>query len=62
MKKGDLVKHRHGTLAGYGIVLYAPPGRGHTLPSRLKMMWYCEGYISFQKLDKKYIEVISESR
>ena len=62
MKVGDLVKHKHSTIAGYGIILTAPPvSRGHTFPTRLRILWYYRGNVSLHKLDRKWIEVISEA-
>ena len=62
MKVGDLVKHKHGTLAGYGVILIAPPvSRGNTFPTRLRILWHYHGDTSLQRIDRKYVEVISEA-
>ena len=64
MKVGDLVRHKHGTLSGYGLIVEAPVESGPYAgdPNRCMIMWHCSGHVAYQSLDQRYMEVISESR
>jgi len=56
MKVSDLVKHKWGTLAGYGIIV-----EWHsTFEPRAYIMWNCHGNITMQNVATKFLEVISE--
>ena len=57
MKKGDLVKHQHGTLPGTGIVLEVRPIAGFA-----RVMWTAFGNTMLQEVSTLYLEVISEGR
>ena len=63
MKVGDLVKHKRGTLAGYGIVLRLTDGVDENSKTRrIDALWYCHGNTTFQSVAAMYLEVKSESR
>ena len=60
MQVGDIVKHKYGTLQGWGVILKLidlGPSRGwaHTT-------WTAHGQSKVHELASKYLEVISESR
>ena len=55
MKVGDLVKHRHGTLHGEGIILEWLT----SFEPRAYIMWNCHGNTTFQNVATKFLEVIS---
>lgn len=57
MKKGDLVKHRHGTLQGHGLVLDIRPIAGFA-----KILWNGHGVSKVQEVSTMYLEVINASR
>ena len=57
MKKGDLVRHQHGTLPGTGIVLEVRPIAGFA-----RVMWTAYGTTRLQEVSTLYLEVISEGR
>ena len=57
VKKGDLVRHKYGTLHGSGIVLSCE-GAGR----RAYIIWNCHGHSTFQNVATRFLEVLSESR
>ena len=59
MKKGDLVKHKHGTLQGQGLVL----SDNELFNSHAVLtLWTAHGTSRVQQVATQYLEVISESR
>ena len=61
MKVGDIVKHTHGTLYGFGIVLdqtFVVCGNVR----KIDVMWNCHGHTTFQNLSTDFLEVVNESR
>ena len=59
MKAGDLVKHKHGTLQGQGLVL----SDGELFSSHaVTTLWTAHGVSRVQQVATQYLEVISESR
>ena len=58
MKPGDLVKHKHGTLQGQGLVLYSE----YQNLGRIKALWTAHGVTQVRQVATQYLEVISESR
>ena len=63
MKVGDLVRHKHRTLHGQGLIVEMPVESGPFSgdPDRCMIMWYCHENVTYQSLDLRYIEVISEA-
>ena len=65
MQVGNLIKHKHGTLQGTGLVLgilpYDPawdrPGT-----KRIHALWTAHGKSKMHTLGDTYLEVVSESR
>jgi len=60
MQVGDIVKHKYGTLQGWGVILKLidlGPSRGwaHTT-------WTAHGQSCAQELASNYLEVVSASR
>jgi len=62
VKVGDLVKHKWGTISGLGIILNWHQDSETDKKNRAFMMWNCEGYVTYQSLPERFIEVVSESR
>ena len=57
MKVGDLVKHRFGTLQGFGIILSTRKADG----GRAQTLWTAHGQTRVQDVATHYLEVVSES-
>ena len=58
MKAGDLVRHKHGTIQGQGLVLdceYQDLGA-------IKALWTSHGITQVHQVACQYLEVISEGR
>ena len=63
MKVGDLVKHRHGTVYGQGIIIEMPVKSGPYAgdASRCMIMWQCQGKVVCHSLDLSFVEVVNEA-
>mgnify|MGYP001162307159 CR=1 FL=1 len=57
-KVGDLVKHKHGTMQGQGLILYSE----YQNLGRVKALWTAHGITKVHLLACQYLEVISEAR
>ena len=60
MQVGDLVKHKYGTLQGWGVVLDLRdlgPSRGW-----VRTAWTAHGQSKVHELASKYLEVVNASR
>ena len=66
MKTGDLIKHKYGTMSGYGLIVEKPcVTRTHDLghdPDRMRIVWNSHGHITEHSLTGELFEVVSESR
>ncbi len=66
MEVGDLIKHKYGTMSGYGIIVEKPcVTRTHALghdPDRMRIVWSCDGHVTEHSLTGKLFEVISGNR
>ena len=58
MKVGDMVKHRYGTLQGFGIILSTRKADG----GRAQTLWTAYGQTKIQDVATQYLEVVSEAR
>jgi hypothetical protein len=56
MKVGDLVRHRHGTMQGAGIILSL-----HSRSQICTAMWTAHGQTKMHDVATQYLEVINES-
>ena len=63
MRVGDLVRHKHSTLHGQGLIVEMPVKSGPFAgdSDRCMIMWYCYENITYQSLDLRHVEVISEA-
>ena len=58
MKVGDIVKHKHGTMQGLGIILSIHPFDWKAA----RMLWTAHGQTRVhEEVATRYLEVISES-
>ena len=58
MKVGDMVKHKHGTLVGAGVVLSLRKADG----GRARVAWTAHGETKVHDVAALFLEVISASR
>ena len=63
MKVGDLVRHKHSTLHGQGLIVEMPVESGPFAgdSDRCMIMWQCHGNTTYHSLNLAYVEVISEA-
>lgn len=52
---GDLVKHKHGTIQGQGLVLHSE----HQHLGKIKALWTAHGVTQLRWVATQYLEVIS---
>lgn len=60
MQVGDLIKHKHGTLHGTGIVLDVQPFEHRQ--QNVNALWTTHGETKEMNVASRFMEVVSESR
>ena len=58
MQVGDIVKHKYGTMQGFGVVLAMPKGA-----RCIRALWTAHGQtVLHERVAHRFLEVVSESR
>ena len=60
MKVGDLIRHKHGTLQGTGLVTAVQPFPHHQ--QNVNAVWTAHGVTKEMNVASRFMEVINESR
>ena len=58
MQVGDIVKHKYGTMQGFGVVLAMPKGA-----RCIRALWTAHGQtVLHERVSHRFLEVVSEGR